>query len=94
MILSGLLSAIFYQRKRHGVVIGLVFVTYPIARVLLELIRADNPHDAMGLTTSQFISIALFAGGAIYLFVLYKFLPERAAVTVQENGTTLESQSD
>ncbi|MHC4698828.1 MAG: prolipoprotein diacylglyceryl transferase, partial [Planctomycetota bacterium] len=30
IILSGLLSAVFYQRKRHGVVIGLVFVLYPI----------------------------------------------------------------
>ena len=80
MILSGLLSAVFYQRKRHGVVIGLVFVLYPIGRILLELIRADNPHDALGLTVSQFVALAMCVAGLVYLFVLYKFLPERSAV--------------
>ncbi len=78
IILSGFLSAVFYQRKRHGVVCGLVLVMYPIGRVLLELIRVDNPHDTMGLTVSQFVSLAMFLAGVAYLFVLYKFLPQRA----------------
>ena len=78
LILSGLLSAIFYQRKRHGVVIGLLFICYPIARVLLEMVRTDNPHDAAGLTISQFVSLSMCAGGLVYLFILYKYLPERS----------------
>ncbi|MFQ5591432.1 MAG: prolipoprotein diacylglyceryl transferase family protein [Phycisphaerae bacterium] len=79
LILSGLLSAVFYRRKRHGVVIGLVFVLYPIGRVLLELIRADNPHDTLGLTVSQFVALAMFTVGVVYLSVLYKMLPLRSA---------------
>ncbi len=78
IILSGFLSATFYQRKRHGVVIGLLFVCYPVARVLLEMVRTDNPHDAAGLTISQFVSLSMFVGGLVYLFILYKYLPERS----------------
>jgi len=78
LLLSGILSAVFYQRKRHGVVLGLMFVLYPIGRVLLELIRADNPHDTLGLTVSQFISLGVFIAGLVYLFVLYKFMPLRS----------------
>ena len=78
LIFSGLLSAVFYQRKRHGVVIGLLFVCYPVARVLLEIVRTDNPHDAAGLTISQFVSMSMCVGGLLYLFVLYKYMPERS----------------
>lgn len=78
LILSLLLSAVFAYRKRHGVVIGLLFVLYPVARVLLELIRADNPHDTAGLTISQFVSVTMCILGIIYLVVLYKVLPERS----------------
>jgi len=80
ILLSGLLSAVFYQRKRHGVVIGLLFVLYPISRVILEMIRADNPHDAAGLTISQFVSVAMFLGGVVYLIALYRWLPQRSPV--------------
>ncbi len=75
---SSLTPLFAYQRKRHGVVCGLVLVMYPIGRVLLELIRVDNSHDTMGLTVSQFVSLAMFLAGVAYLFVLYKFLPQRA----------------
>lgn len=78
LILSGLLSAVFYQRKRHGVVIGLLFVCYPVARILLEMVRTDNPHDAAGLTISQFVSLSMLVAGLAYLFILYKYLPERS----------------
>ena len=78
LLLSALLSVVFYRRKRHGVVIGLLFVLYPIARVLEETLRIDNPADVFGLTVSQALSIALFAGGIAYLFILYTRLPERS----------------
>ena len=78
LILSGLLSVVFYVRKRHGVVIGLLFVLYPIGRVLLEIIRTDNPHDVGGLTISQFVSASMFAGGLLFLFINYRFLPMRS----------------
>ena len=81
-LLSGLLSAVFYRRKRHGVVVGLMFLLYPIARVVLEFIRVDNPHDTVGLTISQFISLLMFVSAAAYLFVLYRFMPERSRFAV------------
>ncbi len=82
MFLSLFLSAIFYRRKRHGVVIGALFVLYPLQRTLLELIRADNPHDVAGLTISQSVSLPLFVLGAVYLYILYKYMPQRSPYAV------------
>jgi len=79
-LLSGLFSAVFYIRKRHGVVIGLLIVLYPIPRTLLEIIRVDNPPDIGGLTISQFVSLAMVAGGLVYLWFLYKRMPQRSPV--------------
>ena len=89
-ILSGLLSAVFYVRRRHGVVIGLLIVLYPISRVLEELIRIDNPHDAFGLTISQFISLGMFLFGVAYLYVLYTKLPERSPALANEKPMQIE----
>ena len=86
ILLSGVLSALFYARKRHGVVIGALVVLYPIPRALLELIRADNPHDFGGLTVSQFVSCALLVAGVAYLIVLFKWLPERSPALKAEEA--------
>ncbi len=83
-ILSGLLSAVFYVRRRHGVVIGLLILLYPVSRVLEELIRTDNPHDILGLTISQFVSVCMFLFGVAYLYVLYAKLPERSPALANE----------
>ena len=56
----------------------MLLLLYPISRVLLEIIRTDNPHDVAGLTVSQFISVAMFAFAVAYLFIIYKFMPERS----------------
>jgi len=82
LILSGVLSAMFYVRKRHGVVIASIFLFYPIPRMLLESIRADNPGDVGGLTASQGISLIMLTGAIIAMIVLYKFLPERSPLAV------------
>ncbi len=82
VMLSLLLGAVFYRRKRHGMVIGLVLLLYPIQRTLEEIIRADNPQDVAGLTVSQSISVALFLLGIVYLLVLYKAMPERSPLAV------------
>ncbi|UCF33915.1 MAG: prolipoprotein diacylglyceryl transferase, partial [Phycisphaerales bacterium] len=81
-LMYGVLVALFYVRKRHGVVMAAFFVLYPVARFLLEGIRTDNPHDAAGLTASQFISVVLFTIGVVSLIVLYKFMPERSRYAV------------
>jgi len=77
LLLAFLLNAVFYRRTRHGVVAGLVFIIYPIMRVIEEIVRIDNPHDTAGLTISQFISLMIFVGGVIYFYVIYR-LPVRS----------------
>jgi phosphatidylglycerol:prolipoprotein diacylglycerol transferase len=89
LLLSLLLSAIFYRRKRHGVVIAWLLMLYPIQRVLEEIIRADNPHDVAGLTVSQSISVAMFLSGLVLLFVLYRRLPERSPYAEEPEKATL-----
>ncbi|MGB0715503.1 MAG: prolipoprotein diacylglyceryl transferase [Phycisphaerae bacterium] len=91
MILSLFLTAVFAFRKRHGLVIGLLFLMYPVARFLLESIRTDNPHDIAGLTISQSMSVAMMTGAAVYLFVLYRFLPETAPAEVLANSRPKEA---
>lgn len=81
-LLSGFLSALFYVRKRHGVVIGALLVMYAVPRMFEEAIRADNPADVSGLTVSQFISLMLLVTGLSYLFILYRYLPERSPLAV------------
>jgi len=81
-LLYFLLTALFYVRKRHGVVFATLLILYPITRLILETIRVDNPHDVGGLTISQFISVLLCITGAISLFVIYRYLPERSPLAV------------
>ncbi len=78
IVLSILLGRVFHRRKRHGLVFGLMLVTYPVGRFLLEIIRADNPLDTLGLTISQAICVGMFIVGVIYLVFIYRFLPERS----------------
>ena len=78
MILSVLLSGLFSARKRHGVVAAALLLMYPLPRILLEMIRSDNPQDVGGFTVSQFVSLALFAAGVVALYVIYTRMPERS----------------
>jgi prolipoprotein diacylglyceryltransferase len=77
MLLALLLNAMFYRRNRQGTVFGVLFLLYPIMRVIEEIIRIDNPHDTAGLTISQFISLLFFVGAIIWLIVMYR-LPMRS----------------
>ena len=78
LLLSGVLAYLFHYRKRHGVVLGALLLLYPISRILLEMIRHDNPHDVGGLTVSQSVSVAMFVCGAAFLAVNYFYLPRRS----------------
>jgi prolipoprotein diacylglyceryltransferase len=82
ILLSAFLSALFYVRKRHGVVIVMLLVLYPIQRTLEDMIRVDNPHDVGGLTVSQFVGLMLFLAGVAALIFLYKKLPERSPYAI------------
>jgi phosphatidylglycerol:prolipoprotein diacylglycerol transferase len=77
ILLAILLNNLFYRRKRDGVVTVVLFMLYPIMRIIEEIIRSDNPHDVVGLTISQFISVAIFTAATIYLIAIYR-MPARA----------------
>jgi len=77
MLMSFFLNAVFYRRKRHGVVFGLMWVLYPITRLILETIRADNPLDTAGLTASQGVSVLGLLFAAVWFYGIYK-LPLRS----------------
>jgi phosphatidylglycerol:prolipoprotein diacylglycerol transferase len=81
LILLVLLSAYFPLRRRDGEVIGLLMVTYPVSRFLIERLRNDEPEVVAGLTISQNLSILLFACGVLYWIYLMRQPPSRYADT-------------
>lgn len=78
VLLAIVLAQVYRVRHRHGVVFVALLLLYAPVRFVLESIRTDNPVDTVGLTVSQFTSVALFVVGAAFLFVLYRYLPERS----------------
>jgi phosphatidylglycerol:prolipoprotein diacylglycerol transferase len=70
LILMTLLFAYFPVRKRDGQVMGLLMLTYPISRFLIEQLRNDEGVFFAGMTISQFISLGIFTFGLGFWFVL------------------------
>ena len=59
-------------------VICTLLMIEPLSRYMIELIRADNPHDTFNqFTISQFLAICLTLTG-IMGFVLLRRLPPRS----------------
>jgi phosphatidylglycerol:prolipoprotein diacylglycerol transferase len=65
-VLLILLSAYYPLRRRDGEVMGLLIMTYPITRFLIEYLRNDEGTFFAGLTISQNISVVLLVGGLAY----------------------------
>jgi phosphatidylglycerol:prolipoprotein diacylglycerol transferase len=63
LLLLALLSAWFPRRRRDGEVMALLMVTYPVTRFVIESLRSDEPHNVLGLTLSQAISVVVFVAG-------------------------------
>lgn len=82
LVLAFLLNALFYRRKQHGLVVAVLFLTYPIMRIIEEIIRSDNPHDVLGLTISQAVSVGLLATGVLMLVAFYRMPANSATVPV------------
>ena len=64
LVLLLLLSAYYPLRRRDGEVMGLLMVTYPITRFVIEYLRNDEGAFFAGLTISQTISVALLLGAS------------------------------
>jgi phosphatidylglycerol:prolipoprotein diacylglycerol transferase len=69
---------------------GLLMVTYPITRFLIEYLRNDEADFFGGLTISQNISIVLFLCGLAYWLWLYRLPRTRYAdqADAQDLATT------
>ena len=65
-LLVALLSAYYPLRRRDGEVMALLMVTYPITRFLIEILRGDEPALVLGMTTSEALSVVIFAGGLAF----------------------------
>jgi len=75
LLLSWVLSLIFYRRRRHGIILGWFLILYSISRLFTELIRSDNPLDVLGVTISQAISLCTLAAGLLWMWIVYTRLP-------------------
>lgn len=73
---------------KKGSVIFLYMILYAVERFVLEYFRADEIRGAfLGISTSQWISIALFIGGIIGFTLLYlNEKKKRAAAGQQTDG--------
>ncbi len=83
LIIALLLSALYWRRSFDGQVIATLLLIEPVSRWLLEVIRADNPVDTLGLLTiSQFLALAMTLVGLGLLLYLRRLPPRspRAAI--------------
>lgn len=67
VILSGVLTAIFLKKPRRGTVTGWYMVLYAVWRFIIEFFRDDFRGSVGALSTSQFISLFIFALGLFLL---------------------------
>src|SRR5262249_33603534 len=79
LVLLLLLSAAYPLRRRDGEVMGLLMVTYPISRFLIEYLRNDEGAFFAGLTISQNLSVVLFLGGLVYWAWLLRLPKDRSS---------------
>ena len=75
-VLLLLLTAYYPLRRRDGEVLGLLMLTYPISRFLIEYLRNDESAMFAGMTISQAISVVLFVGACLYWAWLSTFPQE------------------
>lgn len=81
LILAVLLAAFFRLRTREGQVVALLFILYPITRIVLEAIRGDN--QGMLLTPAQVKALVLAALGLAAMIGL-RWLPASSGPVLAE----------
>lgn len=87
-LLVWIAGVIFKKKKPDGIVAGCYLIFYSIGRFLIEFLR-DDPRGAIrALSTSQFISIFIFAAGVA--LVLWRFQTKPVPVS-RESGKSEET---
>lgn len=64
---------IYMRKRRDGDVLAAYCLVYPVMRFLIEFLRGDPRVAYLGLTSAQWVSIAIFACGLL----LWRFLPQK-----------------
>ena len=76
LLIAFLLSAVYWRRTRDGQVICTLLMIEPASRWMLEVIRADNPVDTVGVfTISQFLAVVMTLLGLAGLLALRRLPP-------------------
>ena len=88
LVLLIVLTAYYPLRRRDGEVMGLLMITYPITRFIIEYLRNDEPAFFIGMTISQTISVGLLIGAAAYWAWLSRLprIADEAAGSEREAG--------
>lgn len=74
-LIAAFLWCFYPMRRRDGEVLALGLTIYPVSRFLLERIRVDVPPTeflGLSLSTSQWISLAMLAGVAVFWVILIR----------------------
>ncbi len=88
VILSGILTLIFLKKPRRGTVTGWYMVLYAVWRFIIEFFRADERGAVGSLSTSQFISLFIFAFGLFLLIRSHRAVNDFVAI---ENDQTTDN---
>lgn len=76
LVLSLVTATVFRFSRRHGEVLAVALISYPLTRLLLEVLRGDELGQfGTGLTISQCFSLLLLASGVLYAAWLLKSVP-------------------
>ena len=77
-VLAFVLLIMLKKQKIMGFVTGAYFTAYPVWRFIIEFFRTDRRGNVGALSTSQFISIFIFAAGVLILVNRFKNKKEKA----------------
>jgi len=73
LVLAAITATYFRSRPRHGAVLAVGFVAYPISRLVIERLRGDEMGQfGTSLTIAQWVSLGVSACSLIYLCLLLR----------------------
>ena len=94
VILSGVLTAIFLKKPRRGTVTGWYMVLYAVWRFIIEFFRDDFRGSVGALSTSQFISLFIFALGLFLLIRSRKAVNDFEVADAGEQEPVAAAEAD
>lgn len=85
LLIALFLNALYWRRTRDGQVIFAMLLIEPMSRWLIEVVRADNPIDTVGVfTISQFLAVCMMLVGLIGLLELQEWSPRSSRAVLWE----------